>query len=176
MEPFGFMLAGGHPNSLGRTIEVAQTVLADITRLDELVNCYKSPDEVVRLRVSNAVKRVFVERPEMFSNYAEDFLGWISDIDQASTKWTLAQLFLLYRKQLSPEQTARAKAVVVRNLLTHDDWIVLNMCMKTCAMWAAGDPDMAAKIQSRVDLLCHDGRKTVAKEAGKLSALIFKLR
>ena len=43
------MLTGGHPNSLGRTIEVVETVLADEARMEELFGCYGSVDEVVRL-------------------------------------------------------------------------------------------------------------------------------
>ena len=39
-ESFEEMLAGGHPNSLGRTIEVADIVLADSKRLSDLYNCY----------------------------------------------------------------------------------------------------------------------------------------
>jgi len=55
---FREMLAGGHPNSLGRTIEVVDIILSDSSRLEELFNCYFSPDAVVRLRTSNAMKRI----------------------------------------------------------------------------------------------------------------------
>ena len=58
MESFEQMLTGGHPNSLGRTIEVVEIVLADRERLEELYRCYFSNDEVVRLRTSNGMKRV----------------------------------------------------------------------------------------------------------------------
>jgi hypothetical protein len=39
-ESFEEMLTGGHPNSLGRTIEVVDMVLANSTRLLDLYNCY----------------------------------------------------------------------------------------------------------------------------------------
>jgi hypothetical protein len=39
-ESFEEMLTGGHPNSLGRTIEVVDIVLANSTRLSDLYNCY----------------------------------------------------------------------------------------------------------------------------------------
>jgi|GEM_PF-4906833 len=39
-ETFETMLTGGHHNSLGRTEEVVDLVLADETRLEELYNCY----------------------------------------------------------------------------------------------------------------------------------------
>ena len=64
-ERFEDMLTGGHPNSLGRTIEVVDAVLAAPERFEELFNCYQSADEVVRLRVSNAMKRVEAEQHEL---------------------------------------------------------------------------------------------------------------
>ena len=36
-ETFAAMLTGGHPNSLGRTVEVVDRVLADQRRLRELI-------------------------------------------------------------------------------------------------------------------------------------------
>ena len=61
---FAAMLTGGHPNSLGRTIEVVDAVLADRSKLEELYSCYFSADEVVRLRTSNAMKRIAREQPD----------------------------------------------------------------------------------------------------------------
>ena len=63
MEEFEQMLTGGHPNSLGRTLEVVESVMSDRERLEDLYNCYFSEDEVVRLRTSNAIKRVTKEHP-----------------------------------------------------------------------------------------------------------------
>ncbi|GAB4243341.1 MAG: hypothetical protein Tsb0034_21160 [Ekhidna sp.] len=57
MKNFEARLSGGHPNSLGNTIEVVDAVLADPSNFEELFDCYQSDDEVVRLRVSNAMKR-----------------------------------------------------------------------------------------------------------------------
>ncbi|MGF1567082.1 MAG: hypothetical protein ACFCVD_03240 [Nodosilinea sp.] len=63
-ESFETMLTGGHPNSLGRTVEVVNLMLNDPTKLLDLYNCYFSIDEVVRLRTSNAIKRISHEKPE----------------------------------------------------------------------------------------------------------------
>ena len=70
-DAFEAKLTGGHPNSLGRTIEVVDTVLADQSKLDELFNCYFSDDEVVRLRTSNALTRVSRKEPEWLTPYIE---------------------------------------------------------------------------------------------------------
>ena len=63
-ENFESILSGGHPNSLGRTVEVVDLVLEDRARLAELYQCYFSSDEIVRLRVSSAFKRVTTEHPD----------------------------------------------------------------------------------------------------------------
>jgi hypothetical protein len=76
-------LTGGHPNSLGNTIEVVADVLAHPERIEELYQCYFSEDEVVRLRVSNAMKRLARANGDLLFPYLDRFLKDISKIDQA---------------------------------------------------------------------------------------------
>ena len=66
-ESFESVLRGGHPNSLGRTLEVVDIVLSDRAALEELLCCYAGDDAVVRLRTSNALKRITRVRPELIS-------------------------------------------------------------------------------------------------------------
>lgn len=101
-ESFEEVLSGGHPNSSGRTVEVVDLVLADRDRLDELYGCYCSSDEVVRLRVSSAMKRVTGARPDWTMEYMDRLQHEIASIDQASTQWTLALLFDLTRAFAQP--------------------------------------------------------------------------
>ena len=117
-ESFELMLMGGHPNSLGRTIEVVDIVLADSSRLDELYNCYFSNDEVVRLRTSNALKRISKERLEWLVPYIDKFLTEIAKIEQASTQWTLANLFESLTNQMTADQLMSAKEILKHNLTT----------------------------------------------------------
>ena len=70
---FEKLLTGGHPNSLGNTIEVVNTILKDKKRLKDLYNCYFSEDEVVRLRVSNAMKRICAEQEAWLVPYIDKF-------------------------------------------------------------------------------------------------------
>ena len=86
-QSFEVMLTGGHPNSLGNTVEVVDTVLAHSEKLEELYACYFSSDETVRLRTSNALKRVSKERPEWLIPYIDGLLRDVSQIEaQASTE------------------------------------------------------------------------------------------
>ena len=55
VEGFEATFTGGHPNSLGRMIEMVDTVLADPGRFDGFFACYSNADEGIRLRVTNAM-------------------------------------------------------------------------------------------------------------------------
>ena len=160
---FEKMLTGGHPNSLGRTLEVVEIVLADRSRLVDLLDCYRSADEVVRLRTSNAVKRVTVEHPDWTVKHMDRLQSEIAAIDQPSTQWTLALLFDLTWNGLSEGQRERALAIMRTNLGGHDDWIVLNNSMKVLAK---RDPDRAA-LRPLVERRRNDPRKSVASQAAK---------
>ncbi len=171
-ESFETMLTGGHPNSLGRTVEVVDTVLANPARLDELYQCYFSDDEVVRLRTSNAVRRVSNEHADWLVPYIDRFLTDIAAIDQASTQWTLAKLFQTLESKMSAEQKARAQAVMQRNLAEHGDWIVLNNTMETLTEWAQadlanGDDELREWLIPHLARLRGDRRKSVARRAEK---------
>lgn len=168
-ESFEQMLTGGHPNSLGRTIELVELVLAQPERLEELYHCYFSNDEVVRLRTSNAIKRVTKAHPDWIVPYLDRLLTEVAAIDQASAQWTLAQLFDELSDRMSAEQLAQAKQVLQRNLAQHHDWIVLNHTMQTLANWSATDEALRLWLKPHLARLAQDGRKSVAKRAAKLS-------
>lgn len=172
-ESFVAMLTGGHPNSLGRTIEVVEIVLADQSRFEELYQCYFDDDEVVRLRTSSAMKRICKEHPEWLVPYIDRFLTEISRINQASTQWTLAQLFLWLDERLSDLQRQQAVDVLKTNLTRSNDWIVLNHTMETLATWAKEDDNLWVWLKPHLERLAGDSRKSVAKRAGKLLASLY---
>ncbi|MDD9910339.1 MAG: hypothetical protein OXR62_11685 [Ahrensia sp.] len=169
-ETFEQMLTGGHPNSLGRTLEVVDTVLADRAKQAELYQCYFSDDEIVRLRVSNAMKRVTIEHPDWTMDFMDGLQSDVAAIDQASTQWTLALLFNLTKDLLSDAQTDRGKEIMKRNLAQHNDWIVLNNSMQVLFEWSGDDPDLAVWLKPHLERLTGETRKSVAGRATKLLA------
>ncbi len=174
VERFEEMLAGGHPNSLGRTVEVVDAVLADRTRLAQLYDCYFSDDEVVRLRVSSALKRVTTQHPEWTIELMDGLQSEIAAIDQASTQWTLALLFDLTKELQSREQRVRSVEIMKRNLAHHDDWIVLNNTMQVLHAWSLDDPPLATWLGPHLRRLTADRRPSVARRATKLLSRLQK--
>ena len=169
-EQFEVMLTGGHPNSLGRTIDVVDAVLADRAELAQLYACYFSEDEVVRLRVSSAMKRVTIEQPEWTMEFMDGLQSDIAAIDQASTQWTLALLFDLTRALQSAAQRDRSLEIMKGNLAHHEDWIVLNNSMQVLYEWSIDDPALADWLTPHLERLTHERRKSVAARATKLLA------
>ena len=172
MKNFEVRLTGGHPNSLGNTVEVVVEVLADHDSFEELFLCYFSEDEVVRLRVSNAMKRICKAEETLLIPYIDRFITEIAKIDQASTQWTLSQLFDLLAKHMSDNQQLEAERIMKYNLANHNDWIVLISTMDTLGKWAKHQPELAKWLRPQLDRLSQDSRKSVAKRAQKLSSSI----
>ena len=168
MQAFEERLTGGHPNSLGNTVEIVEEVLAEESRFDELFTCYFSEDEVVRLRVSNAMKRIVKERKDLLIPYIDRFLTEIAAIDQASTQWTLASLFDSLSKELNEEQYQSAQKIMQNNLAHHQDWIVLNTTMATLAKWAKKDDNLRKWMIPHLERLASDERKSVSGRSQKL--------
>ena len=165
---FESRLSGGHPNSLGNTVEVVEAVVADKRNLQELYECYFSDDEIVRLRTSNAMKRVSKEKPDWLLSYVDGFLSEVAKIDQASTQWTLAQLFLTLGPSMSKQQKSTAKKILQNNLEKYSDWIVLNNTMETLSQWSSEDSALREWLLPHLLRLQKDNRKSVAGRAAKL--------
>jgi transcription elongation factor GreA-like protein len=166
--PFANMLTGGHPNSLGRTVEVVELVLADPAQLEQLYQCYFDADEVVRLRTSNAVKRLWRQHPEWLVPYLDRFLTEVAQIDQPSARWTLAQMVDELDDHLSEAQQAQAVEVLKRNLAESDDWIVISNTLQTLAKWAGQDADLRDWLRPQLMHFTTDPRKSVKGRAHKL--------
>jgi hypothetical protein len=173
-ESFETMLTGGHPNSLGRTVEVVALVLKDQAKFAELYSCYFSKDDVVRLRTSNAMKRICAEHPEWLVPYVDKFLSEIATINQASAQWTLAQLFHSLESHMNDSQKKKAIKVMKRNLETSGDWIVQNQTMQTLADWAKTDKGLKEWLEPLLDTLADGERKSVSGRAKKLRKALYK--
>ncbi len=169
---FEIRLKGGHPNSLGNTVEVVEQVLANPEFFEELFNCYQSEDELVRLRTSNGVKRVALANKLLVAPYLDRLLNEISQIDQASAQWTLSQLFLILQDDMTVQQRTKAADIMKNNLTESTDWIVLNMTMETLGQWSKSDEYLKNWLMPYLDTYAHDKRKSVAKKAQKTIALL----
>ena len=167
-EAFAVMLTGGHHNSLGRTVEVVAIVLDDQTQFEQLFECYFQDDELVRLRTSNAMKRIWRQRPEWFIPYLDRFLTEVSQVEQPSTRWTLAQLFRELDRYLTLQQRQQATELLRHNLEVCDDWIVISQSLQTLAKWARKDDGLKEWLLPVLMRFSRDPRKSVGGQAQNL--------
>ncbi|MEM6397926.1 MAG: hypothetical protein AAF741_16370 [Bacteroidota bacterium] len=168
MLPLEDRLSGGKLNSLGHTLEVVDDVLAGRERLEDLFNCYHSHDELVRLRVSNAMKRIAAANHRLLIPYLPRFISEISTLDQASAQWTLAQLFLVYTNDLSSDQYESAVGIMRRNLESYSDWIVLSQTMSTLTEWSLKNNDLQGWLKPLLEQHASDLRKSVRGRAVRM--------
>jgi len=162
---FEKLLKGGHPNSLGDVLFVVEEILQNNHKIEELYECYFSEDEVVRLRVSNSFKRSAKQKPEIFVPFLDKFIDKISQINQASTQWTFAQLFFFLDNFVSNEQREKVTLILQSNLTNSNDWIVLNTTMETLFLYSQKNEELKAWLNSKLEKLTKDNRKSVAKRA-----------
>jgi hypothetical protein len=162
------MLSGGHPNSLGRTEEVVELVLASPERIDELYATYDSKDEVVRLRVSSSFKRVFLAQPVWFKKWYPRFAKRVLKLQQPSALWTYALLCLRLEDQLTAKTQLHAKENLKEILESCDDWIVINNIIETLGHWGRSDLELKKWLKPRLKKFSKDRRKSVAKKATKI--------
>jgi hypothetical protein len=164
---FELALTGGHPNSLGNTVAVVEEILNKPERIKELFDCYFSCDEVIRLRVSNAFKRISKQKPELVVPLLDEFITKISKINQASTQWTFAQLFLILDKFVTSKQKQEVMSILKHNLTTSNDWIVLNMTMETLLNYSKTYAELKPWLKNQLEKIAQDPRKSVASRANK---------
>lgn len=168
-------LKGGHPNSLGNTVKIVEEVLQNNTLFPELFQCYFSSDEIVRLRTANAMKRIAREKKALLLPYMDRFLKEISKINQASTQWTLAQLFGILENDMTQIQITEAENIMKNNLANHRDWILLNQTMDTITNWSLKDENLRKWVIPHLHRLREDSRKSVSKKANKMLDLLTVL-
>ena len=121
----------------------------------------------MRLRVSSAFKRIAKEKPELVVQFLDDFINKISKINQASTQWTFAQLFLILDKFVSPTQKEAVTKILKQHLLDSSDWIVLNLTMETLLFYSKSNEKLKPWLTVQLQRLTKDPRKSVANRADK---------
>lgn len=159
------ILKGGHPNSLGNTLKVVKEIKKDKNKLKDLIDTYSSEDEVVRLRVSNALKRITIEHPVWTYRYIDRIISEISKIDQASTQWTISILFKLMGEMMKDDERQKAIEIMKKNLTASKDWIVINMTMETLFLWSKEETSLQKWLKPKLENFSRDKHKSIANRA-----------
>lgn len=129
------LAVGGKTNSLGRTEEVIQAVLRDNNLLEELYKCVFNDDAWVRMRAIDAFEKICRKHPDWITQYIDRFQSELSDSNQPSIQWHLAQMY----SQVVLAKEQKVKSINwLKNILSSSDidWIVSANAMKTLVQFA----------------------------------------
>jgi hypothetical protein len=162
------LLTGGDPRSLRSATIVIDSASRQPGRLAELVQCVFSPDEVIRMRASDALEKICRAHPGLLRPFVPRLLGQMSRIEQASVQWHLAQI--LTEVELDEAERAAAITILEHNLDTSGDWIVTNLTLQALATFARTSPAARARLIERLHHYQDSPYKSVASRARKLLA------
>ncbi len=162
------LLTGGNSRSLRNAGIVIDAASRQPERLEELVECVFSADEIVRMRASDALEKVCRADPGLLQRFVPRLLGEMSRIEQPSVQWHLAQI--LAEIQLDEPERATAIAILEHNLDTSGDWIVTNLTLQALAVFARTSPAVRARLTERLHRYQDSPYKSVASRARKLAA------
>ena len=98
-------------------------VLGNRDKMEDLFLCYQSDDEIVRLRTSNAFKRIFRAKPDLFNKWKQRFIKEVAEIDQPSAKWTTIQVLNELFDQLDEKEKTQSVEICLRYLRNEKDWL-----------------------------------------------------
>lgn len=154
-------------NTLGRTEEAVEAVLADKARIDELYQCYFQADEWVRLRTSSAFKRLWKADVKLVLPFLPGFISDVSKIDQPSVQWTFALMCHDLDSHLTAQQRRTCKSRLKGYLESSGDWIVENNTITALGHWAQSDAQLRKWLLPKLEELAQSHRKSVARRSQK---------
>lgn len=167
--------AGEHRNSLGRAQEVIETVLANPSRLDELVDCIYDADAWVRMRAIDSFEKIIRQHRDWVRPYVPRIFSELTQSSQASVQWHLAQLFVYIT--LTHKQQIQAMNWLKARLATTDvDWIVAVNTMKTLVVFHQKGLVKTSELQRLLETQHPHASKTVRKKAGEFFAQITSMK
>jgi len=165
MDSYEHLLAvGGKTNSLGRAQEVIDGVYADPSRLDELFACISADDAWVRMRAIDSFEKIIKNKPEWVRPYLGRMFSGLTQSDQPSIQWHLAQIFA--EIELTDEQRNDAIAWLKNKIKTTNvDWIVAANVMKTLIYFHENGCITANELRPLLKIQEGHASKSVRKKA-----------
>ena len=166
-------LLEGKPNSLGRVIEVYDSVTSGRTSVIDLYNLYQFEDVSVSMRVSNILKRLWRDDPTNILPLIDLFIEDANKLSNPTFRWTIAQIVTELHDLMDIKQLKAMSLIIFDNLTISQDWILLTQSLKSCQFIInnqIGTPDI-----SIIEALTKDSRNAISSQALKVIKLLKKV-
>jgi len=166
------LLSEGKQNSLGKVIEVFDKVVAEELDVNSVYNLYRYEDQIVSMRVSNVLKRLWRNDEKFIIPLIETFIKDAKVLQNPTFRWTLSQIYKELFQYLTPTQKVELLAEVKRNLLIGDDWIMLAQSLDTL-IFAHKKGFSIQDVMSVIEALEIDHRKVIRNKIEKIKNLLL---
>jgi hypothetical protein len=158
------ILKEGNPNSLGRLLEIFQLVIDNKLSINNVYDLYQFEDDIVSMRVSNILKRLWRLDPLHVLTLIPLFLKDEKNLHNPTFRWTLAQIFKDLYVKLSDDEKFQFIQSISRNLTLGNDWIMLVQSMDAL-IFAKKKGHPIPSFSKALDVLSKDARKVVKNKA-----------
>jgi hypothetical protein len=148
------MLALGNRLDVGRACEVAALLLKHPEKAGHVVECLWDEEAGVANRAADALERASGRWPQMLARWKDALLDRMLDAGENKLRWNLA--LMIFRAQLTKEETARA-AAVLRSWLEDKSSIVKTSAMHGLAGLTRWDPSMQPEVLDMLRVLSRSG-------------------
>jgi hypothetical protein len=165
------ILSEGNPNSLGRLLEVLQSIKDREFSIQALITLYQKEDRYVSMRISNLLKRLWREDPKHILPYIDQLIAYATTLKNPTFRWTLAQIYDELNEHLSINQKQTLIKETKRNLQWGEDWIMLVQSMKALKKATTSGVDIQ-DCQTALLNLQKSPSKVVRAQANQLIKLI----
>ena len=158
-------LKGGDFRSIGRSEEVAETVLSQPGLFAVLMSGLTADDALVRMRAADAAEKVTVLHPEWLAPYKRYLLREVARIDQQEVRWHAAIMFT----RLKLRKTERERAVsILKTWLEDKSRIVQTFSLQALADLSNRDPRLRSEVKRLIEDKLTTGPPSVKSRGKKL--------
>lgn len=164
-------LEAGDLRSKGRSEQVVKDVLRNPGLFSQLIEAIELDHAGVRMRASDAIEKITIERPELLKPYKSRLLATLEKAEQQELRWHLAQI--IPRLPLTSKQKEKVFSIF-KIYLKDNSSIVKTFALQAMVDIAEQDDSFRRKALAQIRLALKEGTPAMQSRARKLVAQLEK--
>jgi len=161
------ILLEGKSNTLGRVLEIYDKIISSQLTVMDVYNLYKIENQIVSMRVSNILKRLWRTDSSYILPIVDQFIKDAKNYKNPTFRWTIAQMFKELFPFLNLDQRIQLLFEIQRNFQLSDDWIMLSQSIDAL-IFAKNKKFEISHMTMILDNLARDERKIIKEKLKKL--------
>jgi len=164
-------LKGGDRRSIGRSDEIAESVLKNPRLFAALFKGLWSEDPLVRMRAADAVEKVTRTKRELLQRYKIELLGLMAEVEQQEVRWHLAAV--VPRLELNARERQRV-VTILQEYLKDRSSIVRTFALQGLAELAESDESIRPMVMEVLRESVRSGTAAMKARSRNLLAQMEK--